>query len=147
MVHLWGVHMAYDDIKSHNGQKYMGMAIGGTHNWDYPNGKWSEKKVAPDKWEFTFSSVKRRQREAPQSSGCPIDTEYHWYVLADQRVKKVDKDSYDTMMSGLKFKVGHKRPYWRHMSYDYPDSISYRENIKRILMDALERLEDTPKRS
>jgi len=137
--------MAYNDVKTHNGKSYMGMAIGGTHLWDYLHGKWKETKLTPDQWEFTFSSVKRRQKEAPKSSGCPLNTEYHWYLLADQRVKKIDKDSYETMMNGLKFKVGHKRPHWRHMSYEYPDNEPYEEQIKSILRDALKRFEDQPK--
>ena len=133
--------MTYDDVKVHDGQRYMGMAVGGTHEWDYPDGRWDEEKVAPDRWHFDFSSTKRRRTGAPENSGCPVDTEYHWYIIADQRVRKVDKDSYETLMSGLKFKVGHKRPHWRMMSYEYPDSVPYREQVKRILRRALEELE------
>jgi hypothetical protein len=69
-----------------------------------------------------------------------LDTEFHWYILADQRVRKVDKDSYSTLMRGLKFKVGHRRPHWRLMSYEYPDSVSYREQVAGILRRALNEL-------
>jgi hypothetical protein len=133
--------MSYDGLKKHSGRTYSGMAVGGRHLWAYPDGRWDETKTAPDRWRFTFESTKRRLREAPSGSGCREGTEFHWYILADQRVRKVDKDIYSTMMEGLKFKVGHKRPHWRMMSYEYPDSVPYREQVARILQNALEGLE------
>lgn len=70
-----------------------------------------------------------------------MDTGYHWYILADQHARKIDKDSYDTLMTGLKFKVGHRRPYWKRWSYDYPGQSSCEERVKEILWQALEGLE------
>lgn len=134
--------MAYDDLKEFNGQKYMGMPIGGKHIWNYPNGIWKEEKVAPDRWVFTFRSLKRRERAAPVDSGVPIDTQYHWYILADQRARKVDEDSYETMMEGVKYKISHKRPYWRKWSSEYPNNIADRDRIIAILEDTLERLKN-----
>lgn len=136
--------MAYDDLKEFNGQKYMGMPIGGRHAWEYPNGTWKEKKVGPDKWVFTFKSMKQRRKEAPVNSGAQINTQYHWYILADQRVKKVDKDTYETVMEGVKHKLSHKRPYWRKWSSEYQNNISDRERIIAILEDMLKRLKDHP---
>jgi len=133
--------MTYDDVKVHRGRKYSGMAVGGRHLWEYPGGRWEERKTAPDRWEFTFISTKRRQEEAPEGSGCPEGTEFHWYILADQRVRKVDKDSYRTMMEGLKFKLGHRRPHWRMMSYEYPDGPAYKERVAEVLRGALEELD------
>ncbi len=132
--------MAYDDLKEFNGRKYMGMPIGGKHVWNYPNGTWKEKKVEPDSWVFTFKSMKLRRKEAPMNSGAPINTEYHWYILADQRVRKVDKDSYETVMEGVKRKLSHKRPYWRKWSSEYQNNISDRDRIIAILEDMLIRL-------
>jgi len=70
------------------------------------------------------------------------DTRYHWYILADQRVRKVDKDSYETLMEGIKFKLGHKRPYWKGWSYEYPDQMGYRERLIGILEETVSTLRD-----
>ncbi len=134
--------MAYDDLRDFNGQKYMGMPIGGRHMWNYPKGIWKEEKVAPDKWIFRFESTKRRKVAAPANSGVPINTQYRWYILADQRARKVDEDTYETMMEGVKYKISHKRPYWRKWSSEYPDNISDRDRIIAILEDTLERLKN-----
>jgi hypothetical protein len=36
------------------------MRVGGTYEWYYDRGVWKEKKIAPDKWEFTYSVKKTR---------------------------------------------------------------------------------------
>jgi hypothetical protein len=125
--------MAYDDLKEFDGQAYSGMSVGGEHRWNYPNGRWRERKVAPDRWEFTFSSMKERERRAPVGSGVPPGTGFHWYILAHQRVRKVDQDSYTTFMEGLKYKVAHKRPHWRKWSDEYPEQVPERDRIVAIL--------------
>ena len=135
--------MAYDDLKKFNGRKYMGMPIGGKHVWNYPNGTWKEEKVDPDCWVFTFESMKQRRKEAPMNSGAPINTEYHWYILADQRVRKVDKDMYETVMQGVKHKLSHKRPYWRKWSSEYQNNISNRDRLIVILEETLKQLRDS----
>lgn len=134
--------MAYNDMKEFNGKKYSGMRVGGRHAWNYPNGTWKEEKVAPDKWVFTFSSTKRRKMTAPKDSGAPKDTQFHWYILADQRVRKIDKDTYETTMVGVKYKVAHKRPHWRKWSCEYPDNVSDKERRIAILRHTLKELEN-----
>lgn len=67
------------------------------------------KKLTPDKWQFTYSVTKRRAGNAPEGSGVPVGTEYHWYILANQNVKKLDANNYTTSMIGLKYKLAHKR--------------------------------------
>ncbi|MBI4416470.1 MAG: hypothetical protein HY557_05760 [Euryarchaeota archaeon] len=129
--------MSYDDLKDFEGEPYSGMAVGGEHAWLYTNAIWRERKVAPDKWEFTFASLKERGRGAPPGSGAPPKTQYHWYILAHQRVRKIDEDSYSTLMSGLKYKIAHKRPHWRKWSSEYPDQSSARERIVAILEETL----------
>jgi hypothetical protein len=79
---------------------------------------------------------------APVGSGVPLKTAYHWYVIADQRVLKVDKDTYETVMEGTKFKIGHKRPYWRDFSYTYPGQMTYRRRLIQIFRNILNRLEE-----
>jgi hypothetical protein len=65
--------------------------------------------VTPDKWQFSYDVTKRRAGNAPEGSGVPVGTEYHWYILADQKVKKLDANNYTTSMIGLKYKLAHKR--------------------------------------
>ncbi len=132
----------YDDIKVHNGKQYTGMSIGSSHVWNYPNGTWEETKVAPDRWQFKFSSIKGRKILAPENSGAPINTGYHWLILADQRVVKINKDEYQTLMEGSKFKMGHRRSYWKNWSYAYPRQLSYRQRLIQILKDMLLKLEE-----
>ncbi len=132
--------MAYDDVKDFDGEEYTGMAVGGQHTWHYTDALWHERKTAPDKWEFTLTSVKKRDRPAPPGSGAAVFTEYHWYLLADQWVRKIDADSYTTFMSGLKYKVAHKRPHWRVWSDEYPGNASSRDHVLEILEEATDRV-------
>jgi hypothetical protein len=85
------------------------MTIGRSHKWYYDKGIWIDKKITPDKWLISFDVTKRRAGKAPEGSGVPVGTEYHWYILAHQMVKKLDANSYSTSMNGLKFKLAHKR--------------------------------------
>ena len=78
---------SYNKFKQFEGKKYTGMKVGRTHKWYYDNGEWKEKKITPDKWEFTYSVKKTRAWQAPEGSGVPVGTEYHWYILADQNVR------------------------------------------------------------
>jgi hypothetical protein len=89
--------------------------------------------VAPDRWVFSFRSKKKRVRKAPEGSGALPGTEYHWFILAHQKVRKLDQDTYETFMEGVKYKVAHKRPSWRHWSTEYPDNEPEREILIRIL--------------
>ena len=100
---------AYEEYKEFNGIKYTGMRVGGSHKWYYEKGIWSEKKIAPDKWELTYSVNKKRAWDAPEGSGVPVGTEYHWYILAHQNARKLDANNYATSMTGIKYKLAHKR--------------------------------------
>lgn len=51
------------------------------------------------------SSIMQSRKE---DSGIPVGTEYHWYILAQQSVRKLDANKYSTSMTGLKYKLGHK---------------------------------------
>jgi hypothetical protein len=103
------ISKSYNQFKEFEGKKYTGMKVGRTHKWYYDKGEWKEKKVTPDKWQFMYNVTKRRAGIAPEGSGVPLGTEYHWYILANQNVKKIDANSYTTSMIGLKYKVAHKR--------------------------------------
>ncbi len=132
--------MAYDDLKAFEGETYTGMAVGGRHVWHYTDALWREEKVAPDRWDFTLTSTKRRDTPAPPGSGAPPLTEYHWYLLAHQWVRKIDADSYHTFMSGVKHKLAHKRPHWRQWSDAYPGNASSRQDVLEILERSANRI-------
>jgi hypothetical protein len=163
--------VGYDDIKRFNGRACSGMSIGGRHVWEYPNGLWDERKTAPDRWDFTFSSIKRRTRSAPAGSGVPAGSQYHWYIrevttafrrwtrsdsdrmettgfsrwsfiMAHQRVRKLDQDEYETFMEGVKYKVAHRRPHWRAWSSEYPGNRTEREVLIAILEEQLAKLKE-----
>ena len=101
--------ISYNKFKKFEGKKYTGMKVGRTHKWYYDTGEWKEKKLTPDKWKFNYNVNKRRAGSAGDGSGVPVGTEYHWYILANQNVKKLDANSYTTSMLGLKYKLAHKR--------------------------------------
>jgi hypothetical protein len=104
-----GTDKSYDAFKEYQGKRYTGMKVGRGHKWEYAAGEWVEKKITPDEWEFRYAPPKRRKGKAPEGSGVPVGTEYHWYILADQIVKKLDANNYTTEMVGRKYKINHKR--------------------------------------
>jgi hypothetical protein len=99
----------YNEFKDYEGQRYTGMKIGRGHKWHYDKGEWKEKKITPDLWQINYAVTKRRAGRAPEGSGVPVGTEYHWYILAHQNVRKLNANDYTTALTGLKFKVAHKR--------------------------------------
>jgi len=103
------VAKSYNEFKTFEGKQYTGMAVGRTHKWYYDQGEWKEKKITPDLWQFHYAVTKRRAGRAPEGSGVPLGTEYHWYIAAHQNVKKLNANDYSTSMDGFKFKVAHKR--------------------------------------
>src|SRR3954464_2695162 len=101
--------VSYNDFKEHEGQRYTGMKIGRSHKWHYDQGEWKEKKITPDLWQIGYAVNKRRAGRAPEGSGVPVGTEYHWYILAHQNTAKQTANDYTTTLTGLKFKIAHKR--------------------------------------
>ena len=74
----------YNSLKTFQGQTYSGMAIGGSHTWNYDSGVWKETKQEPDLWRIDYRTDKRRARKAPKGSGAPVGTEYHWLIVGHQ---------------------------------------------------------------
>ena len=101
--------VSYNEFKEYEGQRYTGMKIGRSHKWYYDQGEWKETKITPDLWQVSYAVTKRRAGRAPEGSGVPLGTEYHWYVLAHQNVAKQSANEYTTSLAGLKFKIAHKR--------------------------------------
>ena len=130
-----------NQIRLHNGQPYTGMPVGGVHNWNYHDTTWSETKMTPDLWKFRFDAIKSRSVPAPINSGVELQSAYHWLVVADQQVIKTSKDDYQTVMAGLKFKLGHKRPYWKMFSYGYKSQVPYKQKVINSLTQVIERLQ------
>jgi len=99
----------YNEFKDFEGVHYTGMKVGRSHNWNYDAGTWTETKITPDLWQISYAVTKRRKGHAPKGSGVPVGTEYHWYIVAHQNVRKLNENDYTTSMTGLKYKIAHKR--------------------------------------
>jgi hypothetical protein len=103
------VAATYDAFKEFEGRRYTGMRVGRGHKWNYDPGVWTERKVTPDQWEIHYAVTKRRVGQAPEGSGVPVGTGYHWYILAHQNVTKLNANEYTTSLTGMKFKLAHRR--------------------------------------
>jgi hypothetical protein len=130
---------SYNAYKFYKGKQYTGMAIGRKHNWNYDAGVWTEQKVTPDRWNIHYEVIKRRKGRAPEGSGVPVGTEYHWFILSHQLVKKLDANSYTTEMNGVKLKLAHKRSSTGNWSIS---DRTQRNHLIKILQDYIEELKD-----
>lgn len=131
----------YNEFKQFEGQLYTGMKIGRSHKWYYDQGEWKETKITPDLWTISYAVTKRRAGKAPEGSGVPIGTEYHWYILAHQNVRKLDANSYTTSLNGLKYKLAHRRsdkPKWNISEK------AQRKRMIKILKELIVQLEKEP---
>lgn len=133
--------VSYDDFKSYEGRKYTGMKVGRSHKWYYDRGEWKEKKVTPDLWQISYAVTKRRAGKAPEGSGVPVGTEYHWYILAHQNVRKLNANDYTTSMAGMKFKIAHRRAGSEKWS---ATPKTQRKRMIKFLQDVLRDLEKEP---
>ncbi len=133
------ISKTYNELKEFEGKQYTGMKVGGSHKWYYDKGEWKEKKITPDKWKFTYDVTKRRAGHVPEGSGVPVGTEYHWYILAHQNVKKPDANNYTTSMTGLKYKLAHKRT--EKDKWSMTDN-GQRERLIQILQELIAQLKN-----
>ena len=129
---------SYNSFKEHEGKQYTGMKIGRSHKWYYDKGEWKEKKITPDQWQIHYAVTKRRAGKAPEGSGVPVGTEYNWYILAHQNVRKLNANDYTTEMNGMKFKLAHKRA--DKATWSASDKAQRRRLIK-IFQGMIEQLE------
>jgi hypothetical protein len=132
---------SYNRYKFFQGKQYTGMTIGRSHKWYYDQGIWLDKKITPDKWLINYEVTKRRAGKAPEGSGVPVGTEYHWYILAHQKVKKLDANSYSTALNGLKFKLAHKRSNKEKWNISEK---TQRDHLVKILKNFIKELESEP---
>lgn len=103
------VAASFDRYKTYNGKQYTGVQVGRGHKWYYDKGVWTETKITPDLWRIFYSVTKRRAGKAPEGSGAKVGTAYHWYIVAHQRVQKLNANDYSTTLMGLKYKLAHMR--------------------------------------
>ncbi len=130
---------SYNRYKKFGGTQYTGMQIGRSHHWHYDEGDWKETKITPDLWEISYAVTKRRVGHAPENSGVPVGTEYQWYIVSHQHVKKLNANDYSTEMSGLKFKLAHKRADKGKWSATAPTQRKHLIGYLRELADQLEK--------
>jgi hypothetical protein len=130
--------VSYNEYKEYEGRRYTGMKVGRSHKWYYDQGEWKETKITPDLWQISYAVTKRRAGRAPEGSGVPVDTEYHWYILAHQNVCKVNANDYTTSMTGLKFKIAYKKAETGKWS---ASPAAQRRRMIKFLRDVIEDLE------
>jgi hypothetical protein len=128
----------YNEFKEFEGHRYTGMKIGRGHKWYYSRGVWKETKLTPDEWQINYDVKKRRAGKAPEGSGVPVGTQYHWYIVAHQNVTKLNANDYSTSLTGLKFKLAHKRADKTSWSASIQ---TQRKNAIKILRTIIETLE------
>lgn len=135
------VSRSYNKHKQFDGQHYTGMQVGRSHKWNYDKGVWRETKVTPDRWEISYHVTKRRAGRAPEGSGASVGTAYHWFILSHQYVEKLNANDYSTGMTGVKFKLAHKRA--DKETWNLSDN-AQRQQLIKILKDFIEELEQKP---
>lgn len=131
----------YNRYKKYGKTQYTGVQIGRGHHWHYDEGDWKETKITPDLWEISYAVTKRRVGHAPENSGVPVGTEYQWYIISHQHVKKLNANDYSTEMTGLKFKLAHKRADKDAWSTKAP---TQRKHLVEFLKDIIAQLEKEP---
>jgi len=131
----------YNEFKEFEGQHYTGMRVGRSHKWYYDQGEWKETKITPDLWEVSYAVTKRRAGKAPEGSGVPVGTEYHWYILAHQNVRKLNANDYTTSLTGLKYKLAHKRADKDKWS---ASAKAQRKRLVKLLQQLIAQLEQDP---
>jgi len=131
----------YNQFKEFEGRRYTGMKIGRSHKWYYDQGEWREKKITPDEWQINYAVKKRRAGKAPEGSGVPVGTGYHWYIIAHQNVTKLDANVYSTSLTGLKFKLAHQRADSGKWS---ASPRAQRRRMIKILQELIAELEKEP---
>jgi hypothetical protein len=135
------ISASYNSVKEYNGKQYTGMAIGRSHKWYYDKGEWKETKITPDLWEISYAVTKRRAGHAPEGSGVPVGTGYHWYIMAHQDVRKLNANDYSTVLSGFKYKVAHKRASSDKWS---ATTGTQRKHMIKYLKEMIDQLESEP---
>lgn len=79
----------------------MGVWTGYRAKWRY-RGLWTEKKIRPGVWKFKFVATKGRPAKGYGSIA--RRDEINWsFGRVNQRVRKIGKGRYQTVMTGYKY--------------------------------------------
>jgi hypothetical protein len=132
---------SYNQFKTFQGKQYTGMQIGRSHKWYYDKGEWKETKFSPDDCQIHYAVTKRRAGRAPEGSGVPVRTEYNWYILAHQNVKKLNANDYSTELTGFKYKLAHRRADKTTWS---ASEKAQKKKLIKILQGMIDHLETEP---
>jgi hypothetical protein len=135
------VAASYNKFKEYGGKAYTGMGVGRSHKWYYDKGEWHDTKLSPDLWSISYAVTKRRAGHAPKDSGASVGTDYHWVILSHQLVEKLNADDYSTVMTGIKFKLAHKRK--GKEKWD-SSSATQRKHMVQFLKDMIRQLQQVP---
>ncbi len=134
--------MAYGDEKEEGGVRYRGMKVGGVHRWSYPDGKWTERKVSPQRWDVAFTSRKVRRNKAPDDSGAEVGSGYHWFIVAHQWAGKMDANTYATHLEGTKHLLSFRKPGWQGWTTQQRGHTSARLRSIMVLEEILAELRE-----
>jgi hypothetical protein len=135
------VSASYNKFKEFGGKEYTGMGVGRSHKWYYDKGEWHDTKITPDLWGISYAVTKRRAGKAPKGSGASVGTDYHWFIIAHQNVEKLNADDYSTVMTGLKYKLAHKREGKDKWNVS---AKTQRKHLIEFLHDMIAQLEQEP---
>lgn len=132
-------------IQNHQGHKYTGSPVGYKHHWEYTNPDVIETKERPDQWRFQMRSIKRKVIPTRNMGSIEPGTKYHWMFIGEQTVEKIDENTYTTDLTANKYKLGHKRPYWKGFSYNYPEQKSLNQMKIQYLKEELDKIKEEGK--
>jgi hypothetical protein len=92
------------------------MRVGRGHKWNYDPGVWTEKKVTPDQKKVTpdqseihYAVTKRRVGKAPEDPASPWGRDITGTSWLIRTCIKLNANEYTTSMTGMKFKLAHRR--------------------------------------
>ena len=87
-----------------------------TYTWDFLNAKWKDHRLDARDHTFILKARFEKAKDAYPSLTGEVGIEFHWFVFGDQIARKVDRDSFETLMTGTRCLLGYKKPSWRQFS-------------------------------
>ena len=70
-----------------------------------------------------------------------VGTEYHWYILAHQNVRKLNANDYTTSITGLKYRLAHERADKDKWSVS---AKAQRKRLVKLMQELIAQLEAEP---
>jgi hypothetical protein len=106
-------------------------------NWTVNNATLEQEGMGPQS-KVNLQFDKTRKKPVKPGKGAVIGTKFHDFIIADQIDTKIDDNSYQSSITGIKFRIGHQRPHWD--AFDYNPYNSYKERIIYILENYIKKL-------